>query len=143
MQKEGWPPMVDYLYDGTFEGFLTCIHAHYYEEKASGIYRRENYQANMLSGSRFIETDEEKAVRVYEAIERKISKEDLRRIYRVFLSSNKAKENILLRTFCLGSGKGRGSVNSTAIRSYMPSSSGKTRFPSKPTGSRGWQGFPP
>ena len=99
--------MVDYLYDGTFEGFLTCIYAHYYEEKASGIYRRENYQSNLLSGFRIIETEEAKATRVYEAIERKISREDLRRIYRVFLSSDGEKENKLLRYIRLGFKKGQ------------------------------------
>lgn len=94
--------MVDYLYDGTFEGFLTCVYAHYYEGKASGIYNRENYQASMLSGFRIIETEGEKAAKVYEAIERKISGNDLRRIYRVFLSSDEEKENKLLRYIRLG-----------------------------------------
>jgi probable DNA metabolism protein len=100
--------MVDYLYDGTFEGFLTCVHAYYYDEKASGIYRKDNYQASLLHGCRFIETDEEKAVRVYEAIERKISRDDLRRIYRVFLSSNADKENMLLQYILLGFREGSG-----------------------------------
>lgn len=94
--------MVDYLYDGSFEGFLTCVYAHYYEEKASGIYNRENYQASLLSGFRIIETEGEKAARVYEAIEGKISRKDLRRIYRVFLSSDEEKENKLLRYIRLG-----------------------------------------
>ena len=100
--------MVDYLYDGTFEGFLTCVHAHYYEEKASGIYRKDNYQASFLNGCRFVETDGEKAERVYEAIQTKISREDLRRIYRVFLSSDEEKENKLLRYIRLGFKEGSG-----------------------------------
>lgn len=100
--------MVDYLYDGTFEGFLTCIHAHYYEEKASGIYIKESYQASILSRSRAVETDEKKASTVYEAIERKISREDLRRIYRVFRSSDEEKENKLLRYIVLGFAEGPG-----------------------------------
>jgi len=100
--------MVDYLYDGTFEGFLTCIYVHYYEEKASGIYRKEDYQASLLSGCRSIETDEKKASRVYEAIAEKISTEDLRRIYRVFLSSDAEKENKLLRYIRLGFKAGSG-----------------------------------
>ena len=29
--------MTDYLYDGTFEGILTCIYHHYYTDKATGI----------------------------------------------------------------------------------------------------------
>ena len=94
--------MVDYLYDGTFEGFLTCIHAHYYEEKASGIFRKDNYQASLLSDFRMIGTEEKKASKVYEAIEKKISRDDMRRIYRVFLSSDEEKEEKLLRYIQLG-----------------------------------------
>jgi len=100
--------MVDYLYDGTFEGFLTCIHAHYYEEKASGIYYKERYQTSVLARFRVMETDEEKASVVYEAIERKISGDDLRRVYRVFRSSDEEKENKLLRYIVLGFKEGPG-----------------------------------
>ena len=34
--------MIDYLYDGTFEGLLTCIYENYYTEKASGIFQVTN-----------------------------------------------------------------------------------------------------
>ncbi len=98
--------MMDYLYDGTFEGFLTCIHAHYYIEKAAGIYREDQYQASLLSGYRMVETEEDKASRVYEAIEEKISSQDLRRIYRVFLSSDLQRENKLLQYIRFGFQKG-------------------------------------
>ena len=26
-----------YLYDGSFDGFLCCVYAHYYQERADGI----------------------------------------------------------------------------------------------------------
>jgi len=94
--------MVDYLYDGTFEGLLTCVYHHYYEEKASGIYPKERYQANLFTTHRIIDTEEEKTVRVYDAIEQKISADDLRRIYRVFLSYDPNKENMILRYIRLG-----------------------------------------
>ena len=94
--------MVDYLYDGTFEGFLTCIYENYYVEKASGIYKKENYQANLLSSSREVKTEERKSAKVYEAIGHKISRDDLRRIYRTFLSSDPEKENKLLHYIRLG-----------------------------------------
>ena len=100
--------MVDYLYDGSFEGFLTCVFEHYYREKASGIYPRANYQSSLLSGSCMVETEVQKATRVYEAIGEKISNEDLRRIYRVFLSSDPEKENKLLQYIRLGFQKGAG-----------------------------------
>lgn len=98
--------MIDYLYDGSFEGFLTCIYNHYYEEKALGIYRKENYQSNLLCGSRIAETEEGKATKVYDAIEKKIGTDDLRRIYRTFLSSDPDKENKLLQYIRLGFKKG-------------------------------------
>ncbi len=100
--------MVDYLYDGTFEGVLTCIYHHYYTEKASGIFPREEYQSGMLGGFREIETDVKKAVIVYEAIEKKISFYDLRRIYKVFSSDAEEKECKILNYVRLGFVKGAG-----------------------------------
>ena len=88
--------MVDYLYDGTFEGLLTCIHFHYYNEKAEGIYIKDEYQANMMRKSAEVETDEEKAAIVYRAIRDKISPYDLRRIYKVFMSSAPEKDTKIL-----------------------------------------------
>lgn len=89
--------MLDYLYDGTFEGLLTCIYHHYYTDRASGICRRSYYQPNLLGGYLEVETDELKAVTVYEAIERKISTYDLRRIYKAYLSCDEDKEMKILR----------------------------------------------
>lgn len=94
--------MIDYLYDGTFEGILTCIHHHYYIEKASGIFYRERYQSSMLGGFMDVETDPMKATVVYEAIERKISSYDLRRIYKAYLSNDPDKETKILRYVVLG-----------------------------------------
>ena len=94
--------MVDYLYDGTFEGFLCCIYAHYYEEKANGIFHKEQYQANLLEKASEIETNVSKASKVYNAIENKISPYDMQRVYRVFLSSVTDKETKLLKYIVLG-----------------------------------------
>ena len=93
--------MQDYLYDGTFEGFLTCVYHHYYTEPAAGICLKEEYQSSLLGGFQEVHTDLEKADRVYQAIRRKISYMDLRRIYKCFLSTVPDKEMILLRYICL------------------------------------------
>lgn len=93
---------MDYLYDGTFEGLLCCIYAHYYGEKAEGIFQREVYQQNMLCRFCEIATEGEKATRVYEAIRDKISRESLRRIYAVYLSSEAEREMKILRYVVLG-----------------------------------------
>jgi len=94
--------MVDYLYDGTFEGLMCCIYDHYYAEKASGIFRKEMYQQTILCGFHEVESDEEKALRVYNAINSKISPSDMERIYRVFLSESENKEIKILRYVILG-----------------------------------------
>lgn len=98
--------MIDYLYDGTFEGLLTCIYHHYYTEKASGIFHRKEYQSTMLGGFKEVETDQEKAITVYEAIGKKISPYDLKRIYKVFMSSAERKECKILNYVRLGFVKG-------------------------------------
>ncbi len=93
---------INYLYDGSFEGFLTCVYCHYYEDRAAGIYPSESYQDTILFRSRQVETDPEKAAKVYSAIENKISSHALGRVYHVFLSSLPEKDNIAFRYICLG-----------------------------------------
>lgn len=94
--------MVDYLYDGSFEGFLTCIYYHYYEEKAAGIFTSDSYQSNILNSFIEVKAEAEKATKVYDAIEKKISPYDLQRIYRVFLSTVDDREMLLLNYIRLG-----------------------------------------
>ena len=99
--------MRDYLYDGTFEGILTCIYHHYYTEQAAGIYRREEYQPSLLCDYMEVETEEDKATRVYDAIKEKISDYSLRCIYRAYLSAVPGKETAILRYVVLGFKVGR------------------------------------
>lgn len=93
---------LDYLYDGTFDGFLTCVYRHYYTEKAEGIYVSDVYQENILRKSQYCETNMMLADKVYIAIEKAFSAYDVRRIYRVFLSSVKDREMIILNYLRLG-----------------------------------------
>jgi len=98
--------MIDYLYDGTFEGLLTCIYRHYYSEKASGIFTEDSYQSSLLSRYRVIDTDAGQASKVYEAVDKKISSYDLRRIYKTFRSSADEKEMKILRYVVMGFKRG-------------------------------------
>ena len=93
---------MDYLYDETFDGFLTCVYHHYYSEKASGIFPTSSYQHNLLNDCVTVESDEEKADIVYNAINEKISEYDLKRIYRAFHTDTNNKEMKLLKYICLG-----------------------------------------
>lgn len=88
--------MIDYIYDGSFEGMLTCIYHNYYTEPASGIYSKNEYQASMLQESKDQKTEEEHADKVYDAIRSKVSAYDLRRIYKVYKSSVDERENKIL-----------------------------------------------
>jgi len=94
--------VADYLYDGSFEGLLTCVYDHYYVEKADDIYKKDEYQASMLKGFRETKTDTEKADIVYTAIAAKISAYDLKRVYKVFMSAESDKENRILNYLRLG-----------------------------------------
>ena len=99
--------MIDYLYDGSFEGFLTCIYHHYATQKASGIFPQERYQRSLLVPSKVVSADEDLARRVYCGIAKKISQYDLGVVYKVFLSSAPNKETMLLHYICLGFSQGR------------------------------------
>jgi probable DNA metabolism protein len=106
---------MNYIYDGTFEGFLTCVYAHYHSEKADGISpaslpgRLNNggiCQENLLTRTLTIETDEIEAGTVYDAIETKISRWDIQRVYRVFKTNEDEKEMKLLRYIRFGFKRG-------------------------------------
>ena len=97
---------MDYIYDGTFDGLLTVIHHHYYTEKATRVSTKGEYQPSFLNDSMDAETDEKKANIVYDAIRKKISPYDLRRIYMAFLSNDPEKEMKIIRYVVLGFRKG-------------------------------------
>ncbi len=98
---------MDYLYDSTFDGLLTCIYYSYYEDKAKGIYPQDYYQCSLVNSSRIIVTDPILSSRVYEAIAKKISSQALKQAYYVFLSNHPRKENIILKYLQLGFKLGR------------------------------------
>ncbi|MDX9889207.1 MAG: TIGR03915 family putative DNA repair protein [Anaerovoracaceae bacterium] len=94
--------MIDYLYDGSFEGLLTVIYKHYHQEKAKGIYPLDLYQVNLTVPYQILQTNEEQAEKVYRAIQKKISYHDLRRIYYGYLSNDQEKEIKVLKYLELG-----------------------------------------
>ncbi|HWP97067.1 MAG TPA: TIGR03915 family putative DNA repair protein [Syntrophomonadaceae bacterium] len=93
---------MDYLYDSTFDGLLTCIYHNYYHEIADGIYPQKFHQPSLISKSSLVISNSDHAARVYKAIEEKISAASLVLVYRAFLSSCPGKENIILNYLRLG-----------------------------------------
>lgn len=94
--------MINYLYDGSFDGLLTAVYESYYEEKAQGIFPEADYQFNIFIPSITIQTDLMKAEKVYRAIAKKISDSSLKQIYYAFLSNETEKETKILKYLQLG-----------------------------------------
>ena len=49
---------MNYLHNGEFDGFLTCVYCHYYESPATGIYEQKSYEPVLFEEIKFIETDQ-------------------------------------------------------------------------------------
>jgi probable DNA metabolism protein len=111
---------MDYLYDGTFEGLLTCIYYHYKEENTSGIYDASSYQQSILNDCKIIETDIEKARIVSDAINRKISKEAYINVYYCYLSNDEQKANIILEFLIFAFKYGRTTMNFYTHEKVLP-----------------------
>ena len=88
---------LNYLYDGSFEGLLTAVwEAYYSKDDPRGIIWDGQNQPNLLTASRLIYTDHEKADKVYRAVEEKISDQALRRIFYIYLSETTESGIIIL-----------------------------------------------
>lgn len=84
---------VIYLYDGSFEGVLTCVFECYKERNIpAAIKSTENGQLTFESEYRHIETDEEKAKRVAVKIIKCAGYEAYKHIYYTFLSEESERE---------------------------------------------------
>ena len=79
--------MINYTYDGSFEGLLTVIYEAYYRRQMpENILPQENLQQHILCENVYIETQPQKADKVYDSIRKKISSYALRNVFYVFLS---------------------------------------------------------
>lgn len=86
--------MKDYLYDGTFNGYLTAIFYAYSEKEEVHLYKEQSYSPSLLADSIFIATDEDKSERVYESILHKLSYDTLDRLYGLYLSEEDDAETL-------------------------------------------------
>lgn len=88
---------IAYRYDGSFEGFLTCIFEAFEKHEEPVSISSEDMAQELLFPIRYIETDEKKASRVAESIPKKISGEAKDWVQCAFLSCAEDKEIALLR----------------------------------------------
>lgn len=89
-------PVFRYVYDGSFEGFLTCIYYFYKTgDRVSEICREDIYPSFLLE-SKEIATDQELSDKVSNAIVKQVSYNTLIQIYFAFLSELPEREICLL-----------------------------------------------
>lgn len=92
-----------YLYDGTWDGFLTAVHHYYYDKQpVSNIESALSYSPNLIDEYLNISTDSIKAKAVEQAILNKISYESLDNIQRCFFSELEGREMWILNYIKLG-----------------------------------------
>ena len=94
--------MVRYIYDGSFDGFLSVIYACYYNGIPESIEREGIYNFNILYEDIAIETDLVKSNKVYRSIFEKISEDTLINVYQAFLSEVDGVELKLFKYIQLG-----------------------------------------
>ncbi len=96
--------MVDqYIYDGTFEGFLTAVFE-VYELKPDvvQIVSERIQEENFFDEEHKVYTDQAKADRVWKGIQTKLGKKAGNWIYRAYLSEKPDREQVLLRVIKKG-----------------------------------------
>lgn len=95
--------MFVYIYDGSFEGLLTSIYEAYYRtDKPEKILTEFEYEPDLIYTPLYIQTDNDKFCKVYEAINNKISTEVLQTIYHVYLSELKNSSTLIYNYIKLG-----------------------------------------
>lgn len=87
-----------FLYDGSFDGFLTCVFEVYNQRlNQVDIQKIDCVQNTLFANAENILTDSEKADRVWKGLKNKISDSGTSRVYNAFLSEKEKTENLLLR----------------------------------------------
>lgn len=89
-------PVFRYVYDRSFEGFLTCIYHFYKTGDCVSEICCDDIHTSFLVESKKIETDQELSNKVSDAIAKQVSYDALMQIYFAFLSELPGRELYLL-----------------------------------------------
>lgn len=100
--------MINYTYDGSFEGLLSAVYDSYYRHEIPlNILPEGMVQIDIFNKDHNVHTDMEKFRRVYNSIREKISPLALRNIYYVYVSESANKESVIYKYLRLGFKLGR------------------------------------
>ena len=86
--------MIDYLYDGSFSGYLTAIFYAYPEKEEVQLFKEQVHSPSLLSTTKFVPTEEDKAERVSDSIITKLSFSTLDNLYHLFLSEEEGADTL-------------------------------------------------
>lgn len=89
--------MIEFLYDGSFEGLLTTIFYAYQCKDLCTIKREDKYIPSLINEIKNIPTEEDKFNRVYNSILEKLNNMVLKNIYYLYLSEADFCEDIILK----------------------------------------------
>lgn len=96
-------PDLIYTYDGSFDGFLSCVFSVYENHEVPHIISvTKNMQKQLDSVYKHIETDNQKAERVYISIRDRICKYALQNAFYSFLSNYDNRERLILDYIRIG-----------------------------------------
>lgn len=99
---------VCYEYDGTFDGFLTCVFDSYANREEAVCFQGPEEGAYTLWPTRRVEADREKAARVFRSMDPKLGKGAADLVYRAFLTCLEERELHIYRFLRYGYRRGRG-----------------------------------
>ncbi|MDP4087887.1 MAG: TIGR03915 family putative DNA repair protein [Bacillota bacterium] len=92
-----------FVYDGTFDGLLTCVYDYYYSKcDVEEIVCSDSLPGDFIHDLISVTTSQEKADKVLAAIREKIGLDALKNIFTVFLSEESCMEMLLLSYIKLG-----------------------------------------
>lgn len=105
MKREG---DVIYVYDGTFDGFLSCVFEAFYERESPVLVsKRDKVQMALGTEIKKIATDPGHADRVYNGILKKLGGETLKMVHYATLSAEEDAEAVAISYLKLGFRAGR------------------------------------
>lgn len=93
---------MDYLYDGTYTGFMTSLYLYFKYRECTGIYSKKFYQKSLTSNYKIVKTNEDLSQKMEGLIRDKISSRALKLIYYSFLSNEEKKEMFIIKFVKLG-----------------------------------------
>ncbi len=91
-----------WVYDGSFEGFLSCVAESYERRILPERIERSSSAAGLFEQPETIETDTEKSGRLFDAMKARLGKNICERIYHAFLCDSLSPEVELLHYIRLG-----------------------------------------